>query len=386
MRRPLGLRGIKMKCIKCGVELPEGSIYCHMCGKKQIREKRKSLKRANGTGTVYKLQGRRRRPWVASKNRVIIGYYETKTSALEALERLTGRTLDERYNMTFKEVYEGWSTEHFSKVGKSAKQGYKYAFGVFSSLHDRKFRDLRTSDFQEVIDGSQKKAQATVERYKILLTQMFNWAIREEICTVNFAKYVTIPKKGKKEKEVFKEDEIKRLEEDGSEAAKIVLMLISTGMRIGELFSLPVEAYHKTYVIWGSKTQAGKNRVIPIRAEGRPHFEYFVKQATGPLLLSGYVGQHNIKNYRERDYYPLLERLEIPRKSPHATRHTYASRAVKEGLAPEVLQRVLGHASYSTTANVYTHMDVDTLVESVDIASGLLTNKKEEKKEKPSDA
>ena len=54
-----------------------------MCGKKQVPEKRKALKRANGTGTVYKLSGRRSRPWVAAKNRVIIGYYPKKTDALE---------------------------------------------------------------------------------------------------------------------------------------------------------------------------------------------------------------------------------------------------------------------------------------------------------------
>ena len=181
----------------------------------------------------------------------------------------------------------------------------------------------------------------------------------------------------------MKKDEIKKLEEDGSEAARIVLMLLATGMRIGELFSLPLEDYHKTYVIGGSKTEAGKNRVIPIRPEGRKHFEYFAQQADGALLLSGYTGQKIYANYRGRDYYPLLKRLGIKKKSPHATRHTYASRAVKEGIPPEILQKILGHADYSTTANVYTHIDIKTLVEAVDVTSSLLTNKKPREKENP---
>lgn len=32
----------------------------------------KAMRRANGTGTVYKLSGRRRRPWVAAKQKIII--------------------------------------------------------------------------------------------------------------------------------------------------------------------------------------------------------------------------------------------------------------------------------------------------------------------------
>ena len=74
-------------CGKCHAELPEGARYCPVCGRRQGPESRKALKRANGTGTVYKLQGRRRRPWVAAKNRIPLGYFGTKTAALEALEK-----------------------------------------------------------------------------------------------------------------------------------------------------------------------------------------------------------------------------------------------------------------------------------------------------------
>lgn len=355
-----------MLCIKCKKEMPEYSIFCPLCGKKQVAEKRKALKRANGTGTVYKLQGRRKRPWVAAKNRVIIGYYETKTSAMEALEGLSGRNLSDRYNMTFAEVFDEWKTEHYKEITKSGISSYDRAFDIFEKLHRRKFRDLRTVDFQSIIDQHMDKTQSTVSKYKQLITQMSQWAIREEICTTNFAKFVKVPERIKKEKDIFTEEEIKKLEEDGSEAARIILMLLSTGMRIGELFSLPLNSYHKTYVIGGSKTEAGRGRVIPIRPEGRKHFEYFAGQATGPLLLSGYVGEKRLENYRRRNYYPLLKRLGIERHTPHATRHTYTSRAVKEGMSPEVLQKILGHADYSTTANVYTHIDIDTLVEAVE--------------------
>ena len=368
-------------CIKCKAALPDGALFCPMCGKKQAPEKRKALKRANGTGTVYKLQGRRTRPWVAAKNKVIIGYYPRKTDAVDALERLTGRPLDERYNMTFAEVYADWKDEHFREIGPSGVESYENAYKVFKPLYDKKFRDLRASDFQAVVDLHMGKSHSTVSKYKQLVTQMSNWAIREEICSTNFAKFVKLPENVKEEKEVFTAEEIEKIEADGSDAAKIVLMLLSTGMRIGELFSLPVASYHETYVIGGEKTEAGRNRVIPIRNEGKPYFAYFAGKVTGPLLLSGYEGQHSPENYRKRDYYPLLSRLGIEKKTPHATRHTYATRAVKEGLPPEILQKVLGHADYSTTANIYTHIDPDTIVNAV--TNTLLTNPESGKKKKP---
>jgi len=355
-----------MKCRKCRSEIPDESKYCFHCGAKQESEKRKALKRANGTGTVYKLQGRRRRPWVAAKGKVVIGYYETKTAALEALNRLTGRSLDERYNMTFSDVFAAWKLEHYKELTKSGQSQYEIAYQVFSPLHGKKFRDLRTADFQTVLDPHMGKTHSTVSKYKQLVTQMSKWAIREELITTNFASFVRLPKNVKKEKEIFTDSDIEKLEADGSETAKIILMLICTGMRIGELFSLPLEDYHETYVIGGEKTEAGRNRVIPIRPEGRGYSQYFADQADGPLLISGYTGDKVAANFRKRNYYPLLDKLGINRKTPHATRHTYASRARKAGMPPEILQKILGHSDYSTTANIYVHTDIDELVKSVE--------------------
>lgn len=313
-----------------------------------------------------KLQGRRRRPWAASKNRTIIGYYETKTAALEALNRLTGRSLDERYNMSFADVFEAWKEEHYKEITDAGRVSYNRAYDVFKPLHRKKFRGLHTVDFQAVLDPYMGQSHSTLSKHKQLLTQMSAWAMREELITTNFAKFVKLPENVKKEKEIFSDTDIEKLETDGGETAKIVLMLIYTGMRIGELFALPLDDFHGAYVVGGEKTEAGRNMVIPIRPEGRRYFQYFAQQAGGPLLLSGYTGQRVPNNFRKRDYYPLLDKLGIERKTPHATRHTYASRARRSGMPPEILQKILGHADYSTTANIYVHTDVEELVRAVE--------------------
>lgn len=272
------------------------------------------------------------------------------------------------FNMTFREVFEAWKEEHYKEIGPRGVESYNRAFDVFQPLHDARFRSLRTADFQAVMDKYADKSHSTCSKYKQLVTQMSAWAIREEIATTSFAKFIHLPENVKKEKEIFSDSDIEKLEKNGSDTAKIILMLIYTGMRIGELFGLPLADYHETYVIGGEKTAAGRNREIPIRPEGRAYFAYFAARAKGALLLSGYTGQQVPANFRRRDYYPLLEKLKIERKTPHATRHTYASWARRSGMPTEILQKILGHADYSTTANIYVHTDISELIAAVDTA------------------
>lgn len=364
-----------MICCKCRRDVPEGR-FCILCGADQTptSKKRKALKRANGTGTVYKLSGRRRRPWVAANDKIIIGYYDTKTAAIEALNRLTDVSLTDRYNYTFAQVFDKWSSEYYDTVGDSATVIYDIAYKVFTPLHNEKFRNLRTSDFQAVINAHTDKSHSTLSKYKSLVNLMSQWALREEIITSNFAQYVTLPPAQKKEKPIFTAEEIARIEAEAEhdETARIVCMLLATGMRIGELFHLPLEDYHETYVVGGSKTKAGTNRIIPIRPEGKKHFEYFAKKSAGMhLLLDGYEGSKRVSTYRDTYYYRLLDRLGIDRaKTPHSTRHTYVSRAVRENMRPEYLGKILGHADYSTTVETYTHIDAVTLVNEVVHSAG----------------
>lgn len=375
-----------MQCRKCKKDVPDGSRFCLFCGAKLEQESRRRIKRANGLGSVFRLPGRRKRPWAAAKDGHYIGYYDTRTAALEALNRLSGTTVSERYNYTFRDVYEHWRPEHFADLTVAGRQQYERAFDVFADLHDRKFRDLRTSDFQVILDRHADKSVSTVGKYKQLLTQMSSWAVREEIVPTNFATFCKVRGRASVGHEPLTPVEISRIEAAAStsETARIVCMLLSTGMRIGELFQLPLSDYHGDYVIGGEKSEEGRDRIIPIRQEGREHFRYFAERSEGKaLLLDSYVGNHDVANFRKRDYYPLLDRLQIPRsKTPHSTRTTYGTRAVSEDVSPAVLQKVMGHADFSTTQKFYNRPDAGALVESVEKARAR-SAKRSSRKKKP---
>ena len=49
----------------------------------------------------------------------------------------------------------------------------------------------------------------------------------------------------------------------------------------------------------------------------------------------------------------------------HALRHTYATRAIENGMPPKTLQKLLGHASIKTTMDRYVHVTDESLAEGV---------------------
>lgn len=54
--------------------------------------------------------------------------------------------------------------------------------------------------------------------------------------------------------------------------------------------------------------------------------------------------------------YKLCDEAGIKHFCMHALRHTYATRAIEAGVQPKVLQKLLGHASLSTTMDRYVHV------------------------------
>ena len=111
-----------MICVKCKKNIPEESVYCMLCGKKQVSEERKHKKRSNGSGSIVKLSGNRKKPWRASKGGMMIGTYATRAEAQKALNRLTDVDVTERFNFTFSQVYEMRHREKIRELDKSPKQ------------------------------------------------------------------------------------------------------------------------------------------------------------------------------------------------------------------------------------------------------------------------
>lgn len=354
-----------MECIKCKSPLPDGAIYCPMCGKKQTQTKRKAIKRANGTGCITKYDGNRRKPWVVRKGYVYIGSYATKTDAVKALERLTDVKISDRYNLTFEEVYAAWKPEHDRTIGTAGQKSYKMAYNNCPELHGKTFRSLRRSDFQAVITRLEQegKSKSYCEKMLQLFGQLSEWAVQEDIQQVNHAKFCSIAASQKTEGRVIPPEAIEKIKNSKLPGAKIALILLATGCRPNELFAVDAENCYDAYFIGGSKTEAGKNRVIAVSEIGLVAYQSLRTAAKGhQRLIDGYDGNKEYHNYAKRDFKRLMAEVGLEGYSPYDCRHTFITNATRAGVSPQILRRIVGHSDLSVTDKYYTHTDTEDIL------------------------
>ena len=107
-------------------------------------------------------------------------------------------------------------------------------------------------------------------RIKNLIGMMYTYAIRHEIVSKDYSTYIEIGKPAKVQKphQPFTAEEMDLLWQSVGKLpyADTVLMLIYTGMRAGEMLEMQAANVHldERYMVGGSKTEADRNRIIPI--------------------------------------------------------------------------------------------------------------------------
>lgn len=360
-----------MLCKKCKQEIPEESKFCNICGASQSQAApRKHRKRSNGTGCITKLSGNRTRPWIARKNGISIGTYPTRAEAQKALERLTDTTVTDKYNMTFAQVYERWHMEHQREISEGMDKSYQLAFRQCTQLHNMAMRKILRSDFQAAVIAleMQGKSKSTCNKLRVLLGMLGRWAVDEGITMANAAEGLTTVAKQKSTREIFLEEDIKAIKKAAIPAADIALILISCGCRPGELFTVPLVNCREDHFIGGSKTEAGKNRVIPIGPDGIAAYKKIRSAAIankGTLLIDGYEGANKTApNFTKRDWRELMEKIGRTDMTPYNCRHTFITRAIRSGVELPVLEAIVGHVDRETT-KIYTHLHAQDLVDAV---------------------
>ena len=273
-------------------------------------------------------------------------------------------------DISLQEIYDLWFKGKSRKV--KTMHMYEYAWGHLSSLKDSPIAEIKAVHLQRVIDKASDAGLAynTISSIKTLAGQLYKYALKNDIVKKDYSEYIEMPKADKTSKEIFTDLEIKKLHElaDTDPYITPILIMIYTGLRITELmeltrFNVDLE---NMVITGGIKTEAGRDRVIPIHPKIQEYIRYWYNLNGERLILSSTGKPMTSHNYRNRYVHRLLSEHGFrDNLTPHSCRHTFASKLAVAGVDTLHIQKLIGHADYAMTANVYSHLDVEELKESI---------------------
>lgn len=358
----------------------------------------KYKRRPNGSGTVVKLSGRRRKPFCArvtldernpvngEKKQLVIGTFETYQEALNALSLYSltkNNTISKKEAMeidpevyqkvqekmskkvpTFLDIYYILDKEDFSSLSPHTQNNMHGAIKHLKKLHYLKIDQITLRMIQDVFDedGSNHGTQVHM---KTICTKVFRYAVVNQFIDRNddYTSYIRVPKYEESDMHrPYTINEILALKKAGTPEAHIMLIFIYTGVRINELLNINRDNIHIdekcdddgterfiSYMITGSKTKAGKNRIVPIHDD--------IKQYVIDELLTSEKRLVDVSypNFTNRTVLVKVNKLLNTHHTMHDTRKTFATLCQMNNLNVYIRKKVLGHRMNDITFDVYTN-------------------------------
>lgn len=307
--------------------------------------------------------------------RKTLGYFETKTKALQELALYNEKPYDIDIKcITVEKLHSKWKEEKYPNIAYKTQQVYNMCWNYCTEIKDMPFVDIRLSHLQYIVDGLGEKWSAK-KAFKIMWHQLFDYAIKNDMNVKKYSTYIELGKPVTKlERTPFEEEDIDKLWEnvDRMDFIDTILILIYTGMRVGELLDIKIENVfiEEKYMRGGSKTEAGKNRVIPFHDRIIPLVKRWYDKAkevgSEYLIFNHEYKQMLYWNYYHEKWEKIMEQLEFDGcHKPHDTRHTFTTRMDRTDANKLCTKRILGHASTDITDKVYTHKDINDLLEAI---------------------
>lgn len=335
------------------------------------------MRNANGFGSVYSLNTRKnrrklRKPWIAkvSINKIgekqkqkIIGYFETKDEALKALYNYKqDPTMLDNAKITVNDVYELYMKEQEIKVSPGRLKNIGYQYNHFKPIKDLPIISLTPMQLQKFIDNIDRST-ATKSMCKSILKGIYKQAMKMQVVTEDPTSLLEIGKhEDVIERKIFTYKERQYLWNSlHVPVAKHLIVLIYTGMRIREYLKLRLKDYdQKEFTLrTGSKTDAGKNRLIPVHSKIRK------------ILLEILENKENEVSYaifRRRLIAFCKDNSKVMQEHTiHDTRHTFASMLSTAGANEVAVTKIIGHTDIATTNKIYTHKDIEELKNTVEL-------------------
>lgn len=320
----------------------------------------------NRYGTVTKLSGTRRRPWIVKEGKTgqqkIIGYAATREEAMILLASYNQNPWDiEADKITFKQLYELWLEKRAPKLGEANRNAMRSAYKHCVSLEKECYKQIKAYQMQNCIDNC-GKGYSTQGAIKNLFGHLDRFAMEMDIISKQYSVLVTTAPTPETTKEIFTDDEVLRCWDNiNLPWIDSVIVLLYTGFRISELLALKTSDIdmENLTMIGGVKTEAGKNRIVPIHSKIVNIVKYHYENSKSGYLFEKDGEKLTLTKYRVL-WNVVMKTLQM-KHTPHECRHTFRSRLDSAGANKVCIDRLMGHKSIGTGERVYTHKNIEEL-------------------------
>lgn len=328
------------------------------------------MRMPNGYGSVSKISSKssRRNPYRVSiltgwtdegkAIRKTIGYAKSKKEGMQLLADYNNNKFDKNAeNISFSYLFEEYYKWKKTKI--SDHKRILFVVKYYDDIKNKPFADITRLDLQRIIDEKAKDYTADYQRRIITVyKQMHAFALSNNIKVgVDVSKLITYAKEvPSKLHKPFTDEEIKIIWDNRgkNKIYDIILINIYTGCRPNEL--LKISEVHDDYFITGSKTEAGKNRVIPLHNK--------IKGIFRNAWENQFFEYSGIDSYYQM-FKRVLKDVSMDYHSPYDCRHTFATLADQFSLNEHIIKLIMGHRIADITKRVYTHKKIEELIEEI---------------------
>lgn len=270
----------------------------------------------------------------------------------------------QRNTITLRQLFNEWLPIHSQSISRSAVNSYHIAFKHIYNISDMSTTDIHFQHLQNVIDSMHVKglSYSSCKKVRTVLNQLFNYAIIKDYPITNYALHLNLgPNVPTIKRRLFTRQQINKLWAIDTSYSRMILILLYTGLRIGELLNLRRQDINRRssyLIVKHAKTKAGEGRIIPIHHRIAPLIEQVYNSTDNYLFPISYT------TFRKH-FQDVLKQLNC-KHTIHDTRHTFAS-LLDAAAPPNALRSLLGHKQGDITTRVYTHKTIRELRKSIEL-------------------
>ncbi len=371
--------------------------------------------------------GKRKQKWISTKLKVRGNKKQAQAKAeelrLEFENQLNAKELKdnhiEKSKILFIDFLKNWVEIQRQYISPATYTSYSQIINdritKYFTANPIKLVDIKAMDIQEYYDylSMDGLCANSVIHHHAIIRKALDYAFQKEIIPNNPADKVKRPKKGQYISEFYNEEELKELFEKSKNDPMHLMILITAyyGLRRSEVLGLKWDAFDfnnktitikhtvviakingKRQIISNDRTKNKSSyRTLPLVEEiadkllaFKEQQEYF-KKAFGNSYCKQYKDYVFVKqdgklvrpDYVSEHFKILLKKLGLKHIRFHDLRHSCASLLLAKGIPMKAIQEWLGHSNFSTTANIYAHLDSNSKKLSAQAITSALRNEKE---------